>query len=837
MDNTKNIEEIKDQPVMAEEEGSSFDLMTVFTLVVLNWQWFLVSFIIFISAALLYIRYTDPVYSVSAKILVKEEQQTNSSRNNLRNIQDLGTLSASTGIDNEVVILQSKSLALAAVKNLKLYTEYRTDGRVKKCLIYKTQPINADLDSAHLIENTSPIEIQIVRKAGTYYVEGINEHLRGKFTRLPAIVKTSKGTITLRKNGLREMEEDQILYIRILPLHQVANRYRGSLSVSNFSKQTSIAVLSLSDKNAERGLDYLKELVFCYNQQANEDKNEVAFKTEAFINSRLEKINGELGATEGEIETYKRENRMVQQNIDANYSMTQVYGLEQKLHDAQTQMQLVEYLREFVLDPKNRYKIIPSNIGLTDGISTSFITTYNQNVQERNRLMLTASENSPQVKQLTQTLDQLEGSIHDALAQARRSAQIQQTSLQQQYNVYQQRVAQSPEQERVLNQIGRQQEVKSGLYLMLLQKREENSISLAATADKGRLIDDPTLEGKVSPKSNIIMLVALVLAFCLPLLISYLIQIMRYKIEGHEDVARLTHLPVVADVAVASDSVKTAAGIVVHENKNNQIDEIFRSMRTNIQFMMKEGQKVIMFTSTTSGEGKTFNAANLAVSFALLGKKVILMGVDIRKPALGRLFDIADRQAGITTLLTKDNVTMNDVNSQVKPSGVNANLDLLLAGPIPPNPTELLARDSMRQIMDLLRQKYDYIIIDTAPVGLVTDTLQIGLYADVTCMVVRADYTPKSSFGMINGLSQEEKLPNMCVVLNGIDMSKKKYGYYYGYGKYGKYGRYGYGRYGYGRYGYGRYGYGSYGNYGLYGQYGNYSASHYGKKDDDSIKK
>ena len=431
------------------------------------------------------------------------------------------------------------------------------------------------------------------------------------------------------------MEEDQKLYIRILPLHQVANRYRGSLSVSNFSKQTSIAVLSLSDKNAERGLDYLKELVFCYNQQANEDKNEVAFKTEAFINSRLEKINGELGATEGEIETYKRENRMVQQNIDANYSMTQVYGLEQKLHDAQTQMQLVEYLREFVLDPKNRYKIIPSNIGLTDGISTSFITTYNQNVQERNRLMLTASENSPQVKQLTQTLDQLEGSIHDALAQARRSAQIQQTSLQQQYNVYQQRVAQSPEQERVLNQIGRQQEVKSGLYLMLLQKREENSISLAATADKGRLIDDPTLEGKVSPKSNIIMLVALVLAFCLPLLISYLIQIMRYKIEGHDDVVRLTRLPIIADVAVASDSVKTTAGIVVHENKNNQIDEIFRSMRTNIQFMMKEGQKVIMFTSTTSGEGKTFNAANLAVSFALLGKKVILMGVDIRKPALG----------------------------------------------------------------------------------------------------------------------------------------------------------------------------------------------------------
>ena len=838
MEDNKKTEEIEKLEQLApEEEGSSFDLMTIYTLIVLNWQWFVVSIFIFVCSALIYLRYADPVYSLTAKILVKEETNNNSARNTLRYMQDLGTLSASTGIDNEVVILKSQSLSLAAVRNLKLYVEYRSEGKVKKVLTYKTQPIEADLDSVHLRENKQPIAFKIVRKNGTYFVEGESEHLRGKFTRLPAVVKTSNGMVTLRKNGLCEMEDNQVLHVKVLPINSVAARYAKGLSVSAFSKQTSIAVLTIKDLNAERGFDFLKELVYCYNQQANEDKNEIAFKTEAFINSRLEKINSELGATEGEIENYKRENRMVQQSMNANYSMTQVYGLEQKINDAETQMQLVEYLREYVLDPKNRYRIIPSNIGLTDGISTSFISTYNQNVQERNRLLLTSSENSPQVKQLTQTLDQLEGSIHDALAQARRSAQIQHQSLQQQYNVFQQRVAQSPEQERVLTQIGRQQEVKSGLYLMLLQKREENSISLAATADKGKLIDEPTFEGKVSPKSSIILLVALVLGFGLPLLISYLLQIMRYKIEGHDDVARLTRLPIVADVAVASESVKTAAGIVVHENKNNQIDEIFRSMRTNIQFLMSENQKVILFTSSTSGEGKTFNAANLAVSFALLGKKVILMGLDIRKPALGRLFEITDRQNGITTLLTKDVVTKEDLRAQIRPSGVNANLDLLLAGPTPPNPTELLARDSMRQIMEILREQYDYVILDSAPVGLVTDTLQIGRYADVSCIVCRADYTPKSSFGLINGLAQEKKLTNMCVVLNGVDMSKKKYGYYYGYGKYGKYGRYGYGQYGYGRYGYGKYGYGNYGNYGLYGQYGNYSESHYGKKDDDSIKR
>jgi capsular exopolysaccharide synthesis family protein len=322
---------------------------------------------------------------------------------------------------------------------------------------------------------------------------------------------------------------------------------------------------------------------------------------------------------------------------------------------------------------------------------------------------------------------------------------------------------------------------------------------------------------------------ALVLGFFLPLAIFYLLQMLRYKIEGHDDVVRLTHLPVIADVAVASDAVKSSAGIVVQENKNNQIDEIFRAMRTNIQFMLTENQKVILFTSGTSGEGKTFNAANLAMSFALLGKKVILLGLDIRKPALGRLFDLHDRERGITMLLAKDHVTEADLNSQIQPSGVNANLDLLLAGAVPPNPTELLARQNLVDIIELLRKKYDYIILDTAPVGLVSDTLQIGKVTDVTVFVCRADYTPKATFAMINSLSAEKKMPNMCVVLNGIDMSKKKYGYYYGYGKYGKYGRYGYGKYG-------RYGYSSYG-YGNYGSYGNYADSRYGSKDDNSIKK
>ena len=388
----------------------------------------------------------------------------------------------------------------------------------------------------------------------------------------------------------------------------------------------------------------------------------------------------------------------------------------------------------------------------------------------------------------------------------------------------------------MLTQIGRQQDVKSGLYLMLLQKREENSISLAATADKGRLIDEPTAAGKVSPKSSMIMLIALLLGLAIPALILFLMSFFRYKIEGHDDVARLTKLPILADVAVASETAKTKADIVVHENKNNQMEEIFRAMRTNVQFMLAENEKVILFTSSTSGEGKTFNAANLAVSFALLGKKVILVGLDIRKPRLAELFEIDDHKHGITPLLTHDNPTWEQIQAQVLPSGINNNLDLLLAGPIPPNPTELIARTSLEVIFEHLRENYDYILIDSAPVGLVTDTLQIGRVADATVYMCRADYTPKESFNLINSLDADKKLPKMSIVLNGIDMSKKKYGYYYGYGKYGRYGRYGrYGKYSYGKYG--KYSYGTYGGYGGYGSYGNYAKSSYGDKNDTSIKR
>lgn len=824
-----------------KEHKRSINFQNIYKILVLNWQWFLLSLLICLGGAMLYLRYKTPTYEVSAKMLVKDEQKNRPGGNMsqmLSNMQDFGIMTNSAGVENEVEILKSHLLAREAIVKLKLYASYKLEGLVKNTEIYKHQPVNVDLSQealnqmdADLLESINTLKVTVTKEADGYVIEGTvlrkgkeSDSFHKTVKTLPVSLKTSLGTVTVSSNlanadpaTLKKFESGRSLYVTLEPPMYVAKKYVSGMNVKPKSRKTSIAKITVNSSNKLRAIDFIKALVESYNEQANEDKNEVALKTEEFINGRLEKIDAELGSTEGELESYKKRNHVTQFQLDASQTLKEESAYAAKLMEANTQLQLISYLREFVDNPANKYEIIPSNVGLTDPASTTLIANFNQAVLDRNRLLKSASEQSPQVLTLTQTLDEIRPTIRTALIQAQRSTEILRQGIEEKYNIYQNRIANSPERERVLTQIGRQQEVKSGLYLLLLQKREENSISLAATADKGKLIDEPQVEGKVSPKKKMILALALLLALGIPSLVLYLIHLMRFRIEGHEDVESLTRLPIVADVPMASDSVKTSAGIVVQANKNNQIDEIFRSMRTNIQFMMRERDQVILFTSSTSGEGKTFLAANLAMSFALLGKKVVLCGLDIRKPALGRLFGLKDRSGGISLLLAKNEVTELDLSTALRSSEVDANLDLMLAGPTPPNPAELLARENMHQVIELLKQKYDYIILDTAPVGLVTDTLQLARYADVSCYVCRADYTPKANIGMLNTLVEEEKLKNVCVILNGIDMSKKKYGYDYGYGRYGKYGRYG--------------------NYGHYGNYGNYAESHYSNKNDDSIKK
>ena len=852
MEENKNLQ--LEGAVQEQEEKSAIDFQLIYTNLILNWKWFVLSLIVCLGLGYLYLRYATPAYQASTKVLIKDDDDSKRrgslGSSMIQSAANLGFMSNSNGIDNEIEILSAHDLAQLAVHDMKIYVNYYHKSAFKDPLVYKEQEVSVDLDLPHLKKLNAPIKLSIEKEGTKYHVKGTynlpidafsfekeTSEFEKTFDRLPATISTRVGTLTFTPSKIYKLEDGEVLKAVIVSPEMAAKQYTKNLTVSQTSKTTTIAELVLNDENPQRALDYLNTLLKVYNRQANEDKNEIAYRTEQFINNRLQKINAELGNTEGQLESYKKRNKVIEMKLNATATIANSDAYAQKLQDANTQVELLNELGKYMNEPGNKYQPIPSNVGLTDESSTELINQYNKIALDRNNALHAASETSPTVTPLTAQLDALTTSIKRAMRQAKLGMEIQRNSIAKQAAEYAGQIGNSPEQERVLTQIGRQQEVKSGLYLMLLEKREENSISLAATADKGKIIDAPSFIGKVSPKSSIIMLIALVLGLAIPAGILFLIEFFKYKIEGHEDVIKLTQIPVIADIPVASDAAKKEgkADIVVHQNVNNLMEEIFRGLRTNIQFILKSDEKVIMFTSSTLGEGKTFVASNIGISLALLGKKVIMVGLDIRKPRLAELFQIDNHHNGITNLIIRDHNSWEDIQNQIIASGVNSNLDLLMAGPVPPNPGELVTRASLDNIIDQLKNHYDYIILDTAPVGLVYDSLQLGRLANLCVFICRADYTPKASFGMINGLNAEKKLPNMCLVLNGVDLSKKKHSFYYGVGKYGKYGKYG----NYGSYGsYGKYGkYGKYGTYGQYGSYGNYSNSHYGNANDTSIKK
>ena len=453
------------------------------------------------------------------------------------------------------------------------------------------------------------------------------------------------------------------------------------------------------------------------------------------------------------------------------------------------------YLRDYINNPDNNDEVIPANVGLSDVNLASAIEKYNNLVVERKRLLRTSSESNPAIINLNTGIEAMRHNVKTTVNSVLKGLQITRNNIDRQSRKYESRISNAPKQEQEFMTISRQQEIKATLYIMLLQKREENAITLAATANNGRIIEEPIPGGIVSPKGKLIYIIALVIGIGIPISIIYLLNLLRFRIEGHTDVEKLTTVPIIGDIPLTDAGKNGTPTITVRENDNNIMAETFRSLRTNLLFIMGDpDKKVILITSTISGEGKTFMASNLAVSLALLGKKVILVGLDIRKPGLNKIFHLSQKEKGITQYLAAPQST--DLHALIQPSGITSNLDLLLGGPIPPNPTELLARQSLEDTISTLRKEYDYIVLDTAPIGMVTDTLILSRVADASIYVCRADYTHKTDYQLINELQEHHRLPNLCTVVNGIDMKKKKYGYYYGYGKYGKY--YGYSKkYGY----------------------------------------
>ena len=594
----------------------------------------------------------------------------------------------------------------------------------------------------------------------------------------------------------------------------MGNVYQARTSVAPINDMTTIARLSMNETRAERAIDYLTELIRVYNEDANENKNEVALKTEAFINKRIKIIDAELGSTDTELETYKKRNQLVNLTSDAQAAYKGVEEYQAKQIELQTQMMLVKSLKEFVDNPSNYMEIIPANIGLTDASLNKVIADYNLRVMERNRLMKTAHESSPVVTTISNAISTMYPGIRHSLSSVYENLRLQKRSVDEQYNAFIGRLSDAPTQERVLTDMSRQQSVKAALYQILLQKREENAISLASTVDKAQVIDMPETAGvPISPNRKMILLIGLLAGVAIPAVWIWLCNVLRYRIEGRNDIEKLTALPILSDIFVAGELRKGQRSIVVRENSNDMMEETFRNLRTNLGFVMTKDERVLLCTSVMPGEGKTFVSTNLAMSMALMGRKVLLVGLDIRKPRLAKLFGIHTGDRGLTNYLASSDDTDEFLREQLFPSGMNANLDVLPAGLIPPNPAELIVSERLDQAFARFREWYDLIIIDTPPLGLVSDTLSLGRVADASVVVVRCDFTLKRNFDMINSLNTDNKLPKMNLVLNGVDLKQRKYGYYYGYGNYGRYGRYG-----------------SYGHYGHYGSYG-----HYG--DDTSVSK
>ena len=795
-----------------ETEDEKIDIQLLLFKYIIHWPWFVGAVLVCLIGAWIYLRMATPVYNISATVLIKDDKKggNTGSMVGLEELGLSGLISSSQNIDNELEVLRSKTLVKEVINLLNLYVSYTDEDGFPSKNMYKTSPVLVSLTPQEAEKLTDPMVVEMA-----LYGEGgleVNVTVGDKeyqklFEKLPAVFPMDEGTLaffqspdslSLKKDTMEASSNIRHITAKIKSPMKVARAYCENLKIEPTSKTTSVAVISLKNSSLQRGQDFINQLLEMYNRNTNNDKNEIAQKTAEFIDERINIISKELGSTEANLENFKRNAGITDLTSEAQIALTGNAEYEKKRVENRTQISLIEDLRKYIRG--NEYEVLPGNIGLQDPGLVATIERYNEMLVERKRLLRTSTENNPTIINLDTSIRAMKSNVQATLDGSLKGLLITKADLEREASRFSRRISDAPGQERQFVSIARQQEIKAGLYLMLLQKREENAIALAATANNAKIIDEAIADDiPVSPKRRMIYLIALVLGIGIPVGIIYLIGLTKFKLEGRADVEKLTTIPIVGDIPLTDEKNEKDGSIAVFENQNNLMSETFRNIRTNLQFMLQNDKKVILVTSTVSGEGKSFISANLAISLSLLGKKVVIVGLDIRKPGLNKVFRLSTKEKGITLYLANPET---DLMSLVQPSDINQNLYILPGGTVPPNPTELLARDGLDKAIEILKKSFDYVVLDTAPVGMVTDTLLIGRVADLSVYVCRADYTHKVEYTLINELAEEKKLPNLCTVINGVDLKRRKYGYYYGYGKYGKY--YGYGkRYGYG-YGYGQ---------------------------------
>lgn len=787
------------QPTQNKPAGNDdfLRIQDLFILCLAKWYWFVISLAILLGAATIYLLKTPPVYTRSASLLIKEDGKSGSGNEAAGVLGDIDIFRTSTNINNEMLSMQSPAVMYEVVRRLHLDVNYTTDGRFYDPVIYGSDnPYEVSFFDLGDAESTSftlrPDKDGQVKL--TDFTRNGEEADGDAVTALNDTVQTPVGRLLVNARP-GSTAAQQTVFVSRISMQDATADYSSRLSVALNDEKSTVVNLTLQDVCTQRAEDVLNTLISVYNENWVKDKNQIAVSTSMFINERLGVIERELGNVDEDISSYKSENLLPDVQAAASMYMAESSETNAKIQTLNTQLSMTRYVRSYLTGASSRNQLLPANSGIENSGIEKQIAEYNTLQLRRNDLVANSSETNPLVVDMGHSLHALRDAIIRTLDNYVTTLNTQLRALQQSARQTTARIAANPSQGKYLLSVERQQKVKESLYLFLLQKREENELSQAFTAYNTRVIMPPS--GSMVPtapaKKNI-LLIAFVIGLIVPVAVIFLRESMNTRIRGRKDLEALT-LPFVGEIPQAATKKKGTSDkkstennpIVVHEGSRDIINEAFRVLRTNLEFMTDKEQhsNVIVVTSFNPGSGKSFLAANIAVSLAIKQKKVLVIDGDMRHGSTSAY--VGSPQTGLSNYLSGH---VNNLKDIIVTDARHANLQFLPVGTIPPNPTELLFSDRLKQLIDTVRSQYDYIFIDCPPIEMVADTQIIEQLADRTLFVVRTGLLERSMLPELQRIYDEKKYKNMALILNGTVGSGGHYGYRYGY-------RYGY-HYGYG---------------------------------------
>jgi len=767
---------------MQQEQEEQINIREVIFKYLSYWKWIALSSFIFLTLSVLYLRYTQAIYASNATVLIKDEDGGGGIPG-MEMFKDFGLSGGSSNLDNEIQIFKSRKLTELVVKKLELNKRYITRG------------IRSGLISGEVYSN-SPIKINHVLDDSLLYAKEISFDLRiqDEFSfdlsviegeefgiiKFGEEISSSIGSFVINKTATFDKKKIGLDYvILITPLNEVITKLQKVLSVDKINKDSDVLLISLKGSVIQKNNDIINELIFQHELEGIKVKNEVTENTRDFIKERMLFISRELSEVDSASANFKIKNNLVDVNVNAQFLLGKESELEKTIIETNIQLELVRFMNELIDNNKGIDNLLPSNLGFEDQSVAVMILNYNTMVLERNRLLLGSSNQNPSVLKLEGQLMDIKKSLQSSLTNIVSAANMKLDALNAKARQYDSKLASVPGYEKEYVDIFRQQQIKETLYLYLLEKREENEIAMVAMIANSKVIDAAYSDGKpVSPKKKIVLLGALLLGFILPIGIIYLIDLLDNKVHSTDDL-NTYGLPHVAIVPFSKDKIK----LVALDNPRSILSEAFRILRTNVSFLFNEQKakgNTILITSTIAAEGKTSVSLNLAHSLALTGKKTIIIGLDLRAPKLLEYLELPKGGKGVSDFIVNPNLSAADISFPVEGT---ENLFMIGSGTTPPNPSELLMKPRLVELMEQVKKEYDYVIVDTAPVGLVTDTLVVADIADVTLYIVRANKLEKEMLKLPSRLYAEKKLNNMSVVLNGVESKNgTSYGYGYGYG-------------------------------------------------------